>query len=90
MNFYYESENLSEICDSPFVCIYADKAESSSHKECFTMFLTYYSVGNCQVKTCFLGILNLNGKKTAQIMDTLKLFLETKQITLEKFLFYCT
>ena len=48
------------------------------------MFLTYYSVSNRWVKTCFLGILNLNGKKATQIMNTLKLFSEAKQIILER------
>ena len=81
MNFYYESENLNEIRDPPFLCLYADEDENSSHKECFAMFLTYYSVSDRQVKTCFLGILNLNGKKATQIMNTLKLFFEAKQIT---------
>ena len=84
MNFYYESENLNKICDAHFLCLYADKAKNSSHKECFAMFLTYYSVSNRWVKTCFLGILNLNGKKATQIMNTLKLFSEAKQIILER------
>ena len=46
MNFYYESENLNKIHDAPFLCLYADEAENSSHKECFEMFLTYYSVSD--------------------------------------------
>ena len=87
MNFYYENENLNEICDTPFVCLYADEAGNSSHKECFAMFLTYYSVSDCQVKTCFLGILHLNGKKAIQIMNIMKLFFEAKQIILERVLF---
>ena len=87
MNFYYESESLNEIRDALFICLYADEAENSSHKECFAMFLTYYSVSDRQVKTCFLGILNLNGKKATQIMNTLKPFFEAKQIILERVLF---
>ena len=87
MNFYYESENFSKIHDTPFLCLYADEAENSSHKEYFPMFLTYYSISDRQVKTCFLGILNLNGKKATQIMNTLKLFCEAKQIILEGVLF---
>ena len=86
MNFYYESENLNEIRDGPFVCLYADEAENSSHKECFAMFLTY-SISDLQVRTCFLAILNLNGIRGTQIMNTLKLFFETKQMTLENVLF---
>ena len=66
MNFYYKIENLNEIRDTPFVCLYPDEDENSSHKECFAMFLTYYSLGNHWVKIFFLGILNLNGKKTKQ------------------------
>ena len=50
------------------------------------MFLTYYSVSDRRVKTCFLGILNLNGKKTTQIMNTMKLLFEAKQIILERVL----
>ena len=87
MNFYYESENLNKICNTPFVCLYADEAENSSYKKCFAMFLTYYSVSNRRVKTCFLGILNLNGKKATQIMNTLKLFFLANQIILERVLF---
>ena len=52
MNFYYESENLKKIFDAPFLCLYADEAKNSSHKECFAaMFLTYYSLRDCWVKT---------------------------------------
>ena len=87
INFYYEIENLNKTHDTPFLCLYADKAENSSHKELFAMFLTYYSVSDRQVKTCFLGILNLNGKKAMQIRNTLKLFFEAKQIILERLLF---
>ena len=87
MSFYYESEILNEIRDAPFLCLYPDEAENLSHKECFAMFLTYYSVSNRLVKTCFFGILNLNGKKATQIMNTLKLFFEAKQIILERVLF---
>ena len=71
------SENLSKICDVPFLCLYADKAENSSHKECFAMFLTYYSVSDRRVKTYFL-VFELNGKKATQIMNTLKLFFAAK------------
>ena len=87
MNFYCESENLNEIHHTLFACLYADKAENSSHKECFAMFLTYYAISNCRVKTCFLGILTMNGKKTTQIMKTLQLFFEAMQIILERVLF---
>ena len=51
------------------------------------MFLTCCFVSNHLVKAFCLGILNLNGKKATQIMCTLKLFFEAKQITLEKVLF---
>ena len=75
------------MCDAPLLFFYPDEAENSSHKECFAMFLTYYSISDRQVKTCFLGILNLKGKKVTQIMNTLKLFFEAKQIILERVLF---
>ena len=87
MNFYYESENLNKIHDMLFVCLYADKAENSSHKECFAMFPIYYSISDRWVKTRFLGILNLNRKKATQIMKTLKLFFEAKQIIIERVMF---
>ena len=60
MSFYYESKNVSDIHEAPFLCLYADEAENSSRKECFAMFLTYCSVSDHRVKTCFLGILNSN------------------------------
>ena len=82
MNFYYGSKNLNKIRDAPFLCLYTDEAENSSHKECFAVFLTYSSISDCLVKTCFLGFLNLNKKKATQIMNTFKLFFEAKQIIL--------
>ena len=64
MNFYYGSKNLNKIRDAPFLCLYTDEAENSSHKGCFAVLLTYHSISDCWVKTCFLGFLNLNKKKT--------------------------
>ena len=32
MNFCYKSENLSEICDASFACLYTNEAENSCHK----------------------------------------------------------
>ena len=62
MNFYFESKSLAEINESNFLRLYADEAENSSHKECFAMFVTYYSNKAQKVATSFLGILNLKGK----------------------------
>ena len=51
------------------------------------MFCNVYSGGDRRVKTCFFGILNLNVNKATQIMKTLNLFFESKQIILERVLF---
>ena len=81
MNFYHESEDLNEISDALFVCFYAHEAENSSHKESFAIFLTYYSVIDRCVKTCFLG------RSVQHKSWTLKLFFDAKQIILERVLF---
>ena len=39
MSFYYESEDLNEIRDPPFLCLNADEAENTSHNKCFVMFI---------------------------------------------------
>ena len=41
MNF--KSKSLAEINESNFITLYADEAEYLSHKDCFAMFVTYYS-----------------------------------------------
>ena len=41
MNFYFESKNPAKINGSNLITLYADEAESSSHKEYFAMFVTY-------------------------------------------------
>ena len=74
MNFYFESKNLAEINESNFITLYADEAENSSNKECFAMFVTYYSNKAQKVVTSFLGILDLKGKTAAEIMDVIKNF----------------
>ena len=53
MNFYFESKNLAEINESNFITLYADEAENPSHKECFVMFVTYYSNKAQKVVTSF-------------------------------------
>ena len=87
MNFYFEQNNLKNIKEALYLCLYADESENSSHKESFSMFVTYYCVADRKVKTSFLGIVNLHGKTAAQIMDTIKLFFMAKQITLKKVTF---
>ena len=42
MNTFFEMKNLNDIKDAQFLTIYADKAENSSHRETFAMFLTYF------------------------------------------------
>ena len=74
VNFYFESKSLAEINESNFLRLYADEAENSSHKECFAVFVTYYSSKAQKVVTSFLGILNLKGKTAAGIMDVIKNF----------------
>ena len=63
MNSYYEVHQLKEIREAPFFSPIADQAENFSHKECFSMFITYYSLPESQVANTFLGIVNLKGKK---------------------------
>ena len=55
------------------MCLHADEAESSSHKENFSMLFTHLSPVELKVKT-FFGIVNLNGKTAAQVMDAVNLF----------------
>ena len=74
INFYFESKSLAEINESNFITLYADEAENSSRKECFAMFVTYYSNKAQKVVTSFLGILNLKGKTATDIMDIIKNF----------------
>ena len=87
MNFYFETKSLGEINESNFITLYADVAENSSHKECFVMFVTYYSNKAQKVVTSFSGILNLKGKTAAEIMDVMKNFFLAKSIKLDKIMF---
>ena len=87
MNFYSESKSLTEINESNFITLYADKAENASHKECFAMFATYYSNKAQKAVTSYLGILNLKGKTAAEIMDIIKNFFLAKSIKLDKIMF---
>ena len=74
MNFYFESKSLTEINKSNLIKLYAHEQENSSHKECFAMFVTYYSNKAQKIVTNFLGILHLKGKTAAEIMDVIKNF----------------
>ena len=87
MNIYFEKLNMREIKEARFLCLYADEAESSSHKENFSMFVSYLSPVELKVKTTFFGIVNLNGKTAAQVMDIVNQFFLAKNIKLDKILF---
>ena len=44
---------MREIKEACFLYLYVDEAESSSHKENFTVFLTYLSPVELKLKTSF-------------------------------------
>ena len=85
VNSYYKAHQLKEIREAPFFSLTTDEAENSSHKECSLIFITYYSLPKSRVTNTFLGIVNLNGKTTSQIMDALKVFFEAKADFKEEF-----
>lgn len=87
INVYFETINLKEINDANFIAIYADESENSSHKECFSIFATFYSQVDKIVKTRFLGIMRLTRLRAADIMDVLMKFLSAKNIDVKKILF---
>ena len=87
MNIYFEKLNMREIKEACFLCLYPDEAESSRHKENFSMFLNYLSLVELKVKTTFFGIVNLNRQTAAQVMDIVNQFFLAKNITLDKMLF---
>ena len=62
INIYFQKLNMRKIKDTRFQCLYVDEAESSSHKENFSMFVTHLSPVELKLKTTFFGIVNLNGK----------------------------
>ena len=53
INIYFEYLNTREIKEACFLYLYVDEAESSSHKENFTVFLTYLSPVELKLKTSF-------------------------------------
>ena len=53
INIYFEYLNAREIKEACFLYLYVDEAESSSHKENFTVFLTYLSPVELKLKTSF-------------------------------------
>ena len=87
INIYFEKLNMRDIKVAPFLCLYADEAESSSYKENFSMCLAYLSPVELKVKMNFFGIVNLNGKTAAQVMDVVNQFFLTKNVQLDKILF---
>ena len=87
INIYFEKLNMRGIKETHFLCLYAGEAESSSHKENFSMFLTYLPPVELKVKTTFLGIVNLNGKSAAHVMVAVSQFFLAKNIKLDQILF---
>ena len=88
MNFYFESKSIAEITESKFITFYANEPKNSPHKECFTMFVTYYFNKAQKIVTSFLGFLNLKGKTVAQIMDVIKNFFGKIYKVMQKYV-YC-
>ena len=82
MNFYFESNSLEDIREAEFVALYADESENTSHKESFSMFVTYYSKRFQEIKTPFLGIVNLKGKTSSEIMDVILKFFQAKSLNM--------
>ena len=87
MNFYFESSSLEDIQEAEFVALYADESENTSHKESFSMFVTYYSKHFQEIKTSFLGIVNLKGKTSFEIMDFILKFLQAKSLNIGRVFF---
>ena len=87
INIYFEKLNMREINEVRFLHLYGDEAESSSHKENISIFLTYLSPFELKVQTTFFSIFNLNGKIGAQVMDVVNQFFLAKNIKLDKILF---
>ena len=87
MNSYYEAHQLKQIQQAPFFSLTADEAENSSHKECFSMFITYFSLPKSRVINTFLGIVNSKEKTTRQIMDVITVLFEGKQLDISLVLF---
>ena len=66
-NIYFEKLNTREIKEARFLCLYADEADSSSHMENSSMFLTYLSPNELKVKMTFFGIVKLRKYDTINI-----------------------
>ena len=75
---------MREMKETRFLCLYADETESCSHKENFSMFLTYLSPIELKVKTTLFGIANVSGKAAAQVMDVVNQFFLAKNTKLDK------
>ena len=87
INFYFESKTLKDIYDARFLTLYADESENASHKETFSMFLTYLSSTGQKIKTTFLGIVNLKGKTAAEVMDVIQKFFTAKSLRIDAIFF---
>ena len=87
VNFYFESKSIAEITKSKFITFYANEPKNSPHKECFTMFVTYYFNKAQKIVTSFLGFLNLKGKTVAQIMDVIKNFFGKIYKVMQKYVY---
>ena len=86
MNIFFEMKNLDDIKDAQILTIYGDEVENLSYRETFAIFLTYFSETMECLKTKFFGILKIEKKNTADIMDSMKKFFAAKGINVEKIL----
>ena len=56
MHFYFETNILKDDNDSTIIILTAGRAKTSLYKECFAMFITYFSNQTQKLKTSFSGI----------------------------------
>ena len=82
MNFYFESNSLEDIREAEFVALYADESGNTLHKESFSLFVIYCSKHFQEIKTSFLGIVNLKGKTSSEILDVILKFFQAKSLNI--------
>ena len=59
-----------------FLTLYADESEKASHKETFSMFVTYFCSTEEKIKVTFLGIVNLKERRQQKSWMLFKSFLQ--------------
>ena len=84
INFNVETKASTEINDASFISLYADEAENSFPKECFSMFVTHCNTKD--IVTWLLGIVNLKGK-TFEITVAIKNIFAAKYVKLKNVVF---